>query len=75
MRKKIEKAAVKYIEFVKQVGVEIIQPFKEKPSVDKEPKDPATTGSGSKGEDRLCASDLFSMFTADIIKEQVTFVR
>jgi hypothetical protein len=72
MRKRIEKVVVKDIESIKQVGIGVIHPFKEKPSVDKEPKDPATTGNGSKAEDRLYASGLFSTFTTDI---QVTFVR
>ncbi|HYC39599.1 MAG TPA: hypothetical protein VEB63_03855 [Chitinophagaceae bacterium] len=72
MRKKIEKAAAKYIDFVKRVGIEVIQPFKERPSVDRQ--DPATTGPEPR-EKQLCATDLFSIFTADIIREKVTFTR
>jgi hypothetical protein len=67
MRKNIEPAA-RYIEFIQRVSIESIQPFKERPSKEKE-KDKV------KEDDDLCASDLFSLFTADIINEKVTFTR
>jgi len=76
MRKKIEKTAGKYVEFIKQVGIQVVQPFKERPSVDQEVTDPATVRQPKPNDDyRLCATDLFSIFTADIIKKEVIFIR
>ncbi len=51
---------------LKTLKIDAIVPFKEKPSVElSEP--------GKKGE--MNATQLFSLFTADIIKEDVEFVR
>jgi hypothetical protein len=69
MRKNIE-AAARYVEFIKRVSEEVIQPFKEKPSTDNQPKP-----KGNEKDSRLEASDLFSLFTADIIKEKAVFTR
>ena len=68
MRENIEPAA-RYIEFINRVCIELIQPFKERPSLDQEPNEE------DKDESKLGASDLFSLFTADIIKEKVAFTR
>ena len=64
MRKKIKRA--KLIKVLKTIKIDAIVPFKEKPSV--EISEPT-----KKGE--MNASQLFSLFTADIIKEDVEFVR
>ncbi len=48
---------------------ESIRPFTEKPSVD-----PASAKPGNRN-DNLNAADLFSLFTADIIREEVLFTR
>ena len=45
-----------------------IHPFEEKPSEDK-------ISHGGNGKDQLQASDLFSLFTANIIKEDKPFTR
>ena len=47
-----------------------IRPFEEKPSIEQTPG--ITT---DEPKDKLGASDLFSCFTADIIKERVVFTR
>ena len=62
MRKKIKRA--KLIKVLKTLKIDAIVPFKEKPSVES----PAKNGD-------MNASQLFSLFTADIIKEDVEFVR
>ena len=48
-----------------------ITPFKEEPSTEKFGK----ADGNSTSTNQIHASDLFSMFTADIIKEQVVFTR
>ena len=64
MRKKIKRA--KLIKVLKTLKMDAIVPFKEKPSLEiSEP--------GKNGE--MNASQLFSFFTADIIKENMEFVR
>ena len=64
MRKKTKRS--KLVKVLKKLKIDAILPFKEKPSV--ELSEPA-----KKGE--MNASQLFSLFTADIIKEDVEFVR
>lgn len=64
MRKKTKRS--KLIKVLKTLKIDAIVPFKEKPSVE-------LCGPDSKGE--MNASKLFSLFTADIIKEDVEFVR
>lgn len=60
MKKKIKRS--KLVKVLRKLKIDAILPFKEKPSDDvKESKDKA--------------SELFSMFTADIIKEDIEFVR
>jgi hypothetical protein len=52
----------KLVKVLKKLKIDAILPFKEKPSDDiKDSKDKA--------------SELFSLFTADIIKEDIEFVR
>ena len=63
MRKKIKRA--KLIKVLKTLKIDAIVPFKEKPSI--EISDPA--------KDEMNATQLFSFFTADIIKEDIEFVR
>ena len=64
MRKKIKRA--KLIKVLKTIKIDAIVPFKEKPSV--ELSDPGK-------KDEMNASQLFSFFTADIIKQDIEFVR
>ena len=62
MQKKIKRS--KLVKVLRKLKIDAILPFKEKPSDEiKEQKD------------KLEASELFSMFTADIIKEDIEFVR
>jgi hypothetical protein len=61
MRKKIKRS--KLIKVLKKLRIDSIVPFKEKPS--SELADP----------NKKDASELFSFFTADIIKEDIEFVR
>jgi hypothetical protein len=74
MRKNLQKKAVTLAaSLVKHIGLNTTLPFTEKPSAepvsDAAPTDPATDSKP------LIASDLFSLFTADIIKKEVTFIR
>lgn len=63
MRKKTKRS--KLVKVLKKLKIDSIVPFKEKPAdiFNKEKKD------------EMNASELFSFFTADIIKEDVEFVR
>jgi hypothetical protein len=61
MRKKTKRS--KLIKVLKKLKIDAILPFKEKPST--ELSDP----------NKKDASELFSLFTADIIKEDIEFVR
>jgi len=64
MRKKTKRS--KLIKVLKTLKIDAIVPFKEKPSLEiSEP--------GKNNE--MNASQLFSFFTADIIKEDIEFVR
>lgn len=76
MRKKLKQHASTLTTYVKQTGiVSLVQhvklnsilPFTEKPSIEH--------GEQKQETDKLAASDLFSLFTADIIREQVVFTR
>ena len=51
---------------IKQAINTLIQPFKEMPSLNNTGRDNA---------ERINAHDLFSLYTADIIKEDIVFVR
>ena len=62
MKKKIKRS--KLIKVLRKLKIDAIVPFKEKPC--DEIKDQ---------KDKFEASELFSMFTADIIKEDIEFVR
>lgn len=68
MQKQITRPQHLPVSPVKQVKAGGILPFTEKPSAERaaEPQEK---------ENRLCASELFSLFTADIINEQVVFTR
>jgi hypothetical protein len=55
----------KLLALIKKVGISEILPFRERPSEEKADKE----------EKKIEAVDLFSMFTADIIKEEVVFTR
>ena len=63
MKKKIKRS--KLVKVLRTLKIDSIVPFKEKPSdlINKDKKN------------ELEASELFSFFTADIIKEDVEFVR
>jgi hypothetical protein len=63
MQKKIKRS--KLIKVLRKLKIDSIVPFKEKPS------DVKTKGK----KDEMEASELFSFFTADIIKEDAEFVR
>lgn len=62
MKKTIKRSKV--VKALRKLKIDAILPFKEKPS--DEPN-------GKKNE--MEASELFSLFTADIIKEDIVFVR
>jgi hypothetical protein len=66
--KKITKRS-KLIKVLKKLRIDAIVPFKEKPSA--ELSDPNRISDPNKKD----ASELFSLFTADIIKEDIEFVR
>lgn len=71
MRRKIKlvKITERIASFANRIVKDGITPFKEEPS-----SDTTQTGSGGANQ-QLQASQLFSMFTADIINEQVVFTR
>ena len=60
MKKKIKRS--KLVKVLGKLKIDAIVPFKEKPS-------------DKVAESKEKASELFSLFTADIIKEDVEFVR
>ncbi len=63
MKKKIKRA--KLVKVLKTLKIDAIVPFKEKPSdLQTEEK-----------KNSMDASELFSFFTADIIKEDIIFIR
>ena len=64
MRKKTKRS--KLIKVLKTLKIDAIVPFKEKPSVE-------LSDRGKNNE--MNASQLFSFFTADIIKQDIEFVR
>ena len=64
MRKKTKRS--KLIKVLKTLKIDAIVPFKEKPSLEM-----SDTGKN----EEMNASQLFSYFTADIIKEDIEFVR
>ena len=63
MKKKIKRS--KLLKVVRKLKIDSIHPFKEHPS--------DTINKNAK--DEMGASELFSFFTADIIKEDVQFTR
>ena len=68
MRRKPQPATtVRVSRFLKQLKTNGILPYKERPAVQSTDKE--------KTGEKLGASDLFSIFTADIIKEDVVFTR
>ena len=71
MRKGFESKKLKKIQDVvaKTLRRDGIRPFTERPSVD-----PSSATDGAR-KDNLNAADLFSLFTADIIREEVLFTR
>jgi hypothetical protein len=74
MRKKLQKKAVTLATSLrKHIKLNTIFPFQEKPSVEAESiSREKTDGDSTK---QLAAAELFSLFTADIIKEEVVFTR
>lgn len=73
MRKKLQKKAVTLAaSLVKHIRLNAILAFPEKPSHSIEEINADSQDDSNK---HLEASDLFSMFTADIIKKEVTFTR
>jgi len=69
MRKKLQPATtVKVTRFLKQLRHNGILPYKERPAVNHDQ-------SVTRSKENLGASELFSIFTADIIKEDVVFTR
>lgn len=64
MRKKTKRSRL--IKVLKKLKIDAILPFKEKPSEEV---------SGPDKKDEMNATQLFSFFTADIIKEDIEFVR
>lgn len=68
MRKKIIQKETKLVSILKHVKQNGFLPFTEKPSVERDFEK-------EEEKDSLNASDLFSIFTANIIKEEVIFTR
>ena len=64
MKKTIKRSKV--VKALRKLKIDAILPFREKPSDEVK---------GEKKETEMGASELFSLFTADIIKEDVQFVR
>ncbi|MBC7946320.1 MAG: hypothetical protein H7Y42_00460 [Chitinophagaceae bacterium] len=69
MRKRVEQIERKVTELVTITRIDEILPFTEKPSLDH------TSKAYSDKNSQLGASDLFALFTADIIREEVVFTR
>jgi hypothetical protein len=69
MRSRLLRKRKKYIDFIKKVSTDTMRPFTERPSAER------YTEKSADNKVRLCADDLFSIFTANIIKEEVTFTR
>lgn len=67
MRKQVKEIEKTVASLVKKTGLADVRPFTERPSVSPDQKDPR--------KNELGASDLFSLFTANIIKEDVVFTR
>lgn len=73
MRKRFVMKKAKLNRKAKNAGYHGTTPFTEKPSIDHSPGHADKNAAGEQG--RLAASDLFSMFTADIIRKDVPFTR
>lgn len=74
MRKKLKYKAVSLANsLVKHIRLNTIIPFQEKPSEDSTPAKEEQIADDAKKP--LAAAELFSLFTADIIKEEVIFTR
>ena len=71
MRKKPIYNASKLTSILKHVTISGILPFTEEPSEERK----SDAGDSKESDGRIGASDLFSMFTANIIKEEVVFTR
>ena len=69
MVKKSSIQKIKIISYLQNVKLSSIKPFLERPSTDR------LLDEQQEKKDELCAADLFSLFTADIIKEKVIFTR
>ena len=69
MKKKIKAATYALTSIVKNIRHNDTLPFREIPSDNQFPADPATN------KRELAASDLFTLFTADIIRQDVKFTR
>lgn len=74
MRKNLKRQATRIATVVKNVRWDSVLPFTEKPSDDRNlpSESPSKQAAVSNNPS---ASDLFSMFTADIIREDVVFTR
>ncbi|HEX6191380.1 MAG TPA: hypothetical protein VFZ42_03410 [Chitinophagaceae bacterium] len=68
MVKKSSIQKIKIISYLQNVKLNSIKPFMERPSTDRILEE-------QEKKNELCAADLFSLFTADIIKEKVIFTR
>lgn len=71
MRKKPIYKSSKLTSILKHVKISGILPFAEEPSDERK----ATESISKERDGRIGASDLFSIFTANIIKEEVVFTR
>jgi hypothetical protein len=58
---------------IKKVRIDETQPFHERPSIDRDPSQNTSTNTENKNP--IEASELFSHFTADIIRKDVPFTR
>ena len=64
--KRLKRKALKKTVQIKAAFNTYMQPFKEMPSSNNE---------GKKGETRITAHELFSLYTADVIKEDIVYAR
>ncbi len=65
-RKRLKRKALKKTVEIKEAINTYMQPFKEMPSLN---------NTGIESTDRINAHDLFSLYTADIIKKDIVYAR
>lgn len=66
IRKRLKRKALRNIAGIKDAVNAFIHPFQEMPSI---------SSTGAESPDRINEHDLFSLYTADIIRKEIVFVR